>query len=351
MPDQAISLCEVACVDALPPGALALLGQDAFSTVGWYQATLATGLPDGARAAFQVAEAGGRILAVLPMLRRSGRFGALVTPFTCLWQPLLAPGLTAAELHAIGRALALSWRRYGVVRLEAMPAGSPALEAFFAGLRGAGLRLLAFDHFGNWHESVAGEGWEAYLAARPRRLRTAIARQTRRLSQQAGFAFTVARGTAGLAEAIAAYEAVFAASWKQPEPRPAFNPALMRACAQDGTLRLGLVFLDGEPIAAQLWVVHQRWAGVLKLAYHEAHRAWAPGNVLTGLMIRALLEQEQIAEIDFGRGDDEYKQQWAGERRQRLGMLVVNPWAMAGALHVARHVAGRLRKRGRLFWK
>ena len=232
-----------------------------------------------------------------------------------------------------------------------MPAGSPALEAFFAGLRGAGLRLLAFDHFGNWHESVAGEGWEAYLATRPRRLRTAIARQTRRLSQQPGFAFMVARGAAGLPEAIAAYEAVFAGSWKQPEPHPAFNPALMRACARDGTLRLGLVFLDGAPVAAQLWVVHQRWAGVLKLAYHEAHRAWAPGNVLTGLMIRALLEQEQIAEIDFGRGDDAYKQQWAGERRQRLGMLVVNPWALAGALHMVRHVAGRLRKRGRLLWK
>ena len=87
-------------------------------------------------------------------------------------------------------------------------------------------------------------------------------------------------------------------------------------------MRLGILSIAGEPIAAQLWIVHGRWAGVLKLAYRETHKALAPGNVLTGLMIRHLLEHDAIAEIDFGRGDDDYKQQWARERRQRVGLLV-----------------------------
>lgn len=349
MPDPVVTLREVMTLDALPPEAQALFGQDAFSTLGWYRATLAAGLPDTARPAFQIAEAGGQVLAVLPMRHLSGALGALATPYTCLWQPLLAPGLSEPQLHAIGRALGRAWRRHGTVRLEAMPACIVALDALQHGLRQAGLRLLAFEHFGNWYEGVAGQGWDAYLAARPRRLRTAITRQTKRLRQQPGFAFRLLQSETGLADAIADYEAVYAASWKQLEPHSAFNPALMHACAQDGTLRLGILSIAEQPVAAQLWVVHHRWAGVLKLAYHEAHKALAPGNVLTGLMIRHLLQHDAIEEIDFGRGDDEYKQQWARERRRRVGVLVVNPLSMGGALQTLRHAVGRLRKKGLLF--
>ncbi len=351
MPDNEVRVREVASLDALPADARALFGQDAFSTIGWYRATLAAGLPEAAQAAFQLAEAGGQVLAVMPMQHLAGALGALATPYTCLWQPLLAPGLDEARLHAIGRALALAWRHHGVVRLEAMPADSPGLDALLAGLRQAGRRVLAFDHFGNWHESVAGQGWDTYLAARPRRLRTAITRQTKRLREQPGFAFTLVQGEAGLAEAIAAYEAIYAASWKAPEPHPGFNPALMRACAQDGSLRLGILAVSGAPVAAQLWIVHGRWAGVLKLAYAEAHRGLAPGNVLTGLMIRHLLAHDRIAEIDFGRGDDAYKQHWARERRQRLGVLVADPWRRGAALAILRHAVGEVRKKGLLFWK
>ncbi len=345
MPDAAaLTLREVADPDALSADALALLGQDAFSTLAWYRATLAAGLPDRARPAFQVVEAGGQTLAVLPMLRQGSALSALATPYTCLWQPLLAPGLAEGQLHAIGGVLARGWRRHGTVRLEAMPAGDSALDALLAGLRAGGLRGLAYAHFGNWHERVAGQGWDAYLAGRPRRLRTAITRQTRRLTAAPGFAFALVQGAAGLDQAIADYETVFDASWKQPEPYPAFNPALMRASAQNGTLRLGILRLHGEPIAAQLWIVHRGWAGVLKLAYHEAHKAWAPGNVLTGLVIRHLLEHDAIAEIDFGRGDDEYKQQWAQARRQRVGLLLANPLTARGGLQILRHALGRWRR-------
>ena len=216
-----------------------MLGQDAFSTPGWYRATLAAGLPDGAQPAFLIAEADGTVIALLPMLRQRGRLGALVTPYTCLWQPLLAPGLGPVQLHAVGHALGRAWRHHGVVRLEAMPADNPAVGALLAGLRGAGLRLLAFDHFGNWHEDLAGQGWDAYLSARSRRLRTAITRQTKRLAQQPGFAFSLVQGADGMEDAIAAYEAVYAASWKEPEPRPAFNGALMRASASRGHVAPG----------------------------------------------------------------------------------------------------------------
>jgi CelD/BcsL family acetyltransferase involved in cellulose biosynthesis len=59
-------------------------------------------------------------------------------------------------------------------------------------------------------------------------------------------------------------------------------------------------------------------------------------------MLRHLLDQEHVAEIDFGRGDDPYKQGWASSRRQRIGVLLVNPWRLSGAVAWLRHGVGRI---------
>ena len=311
---------------ALPAAAHGLLGQDAFSTEAWFEATLLAGLPEGAAGCFQVVSQGEAVSALLAMRRDAGRLSALTTPYTCLWRPLLAPG---ADPKLVGRALAGLWRRGGIVRLDCLP-DDPALAGLFAGLRERGLFVLPFHHFGNWHLDLGGMGWADYVASRPGQLRSAIGRHTNRLMGKEGAIFTLTQNADGLVEAIAAYEHVYARSWKQAEPQPHFNAALMRACAADGTLRLGIIRLGGTPIAAQFWLVHGRWAAVLKLAYDEAARKLAPGNVLTALMIRRLMEQDGVRTIDFGRGDDDYKVQWTGERRQRVGALVVNPLTLSG---------------------
>ena len=138
--------------------------------------------------------------------------------------------------------------------------------------------------------------------------------------------FTLVDGLAGLEPAMADYARVYAASWKEPEPFPQFNPTLMRAAAHAGCLRLGLLRMDGAPVAAQFWLRHECWAGVQKLAHDEAYRQLAPGTVLTALMVRHLLETEGVTELDFGRGDDPYKQLWTGERQQRVGVVLAAPW-------------------------
>ncbi len=325
----------------LPEDALALFGADAFSTRAWYASTVAAALAQDEVASFQLVRHGERTAAIFPMLRAGRRLSALTTPYTCLWQPLLVPD---ADLMAIGTTLAPIWRRSGVVRLDCLPAEAAWLPGLVRGLASGGLHALPFEHFGNWHVRVADLDWPAYVDGRPGQLRSAINRQVRRLMKQ-GATFTLTHDEGGLEDAIAAYETVYAASWKEKEPYPAFNATLMRATAADGTARIGVLRLGGAPIAAQFWLRHGGWAAVLKLAYDETHRALAPGNVLTALMIRQLMEQERVTELDFGRGDDAYKQAWTGQRRSRIGVLVAAPTTQAGALAIARHQAGRLMKK------
>ena len=335
-------ITEFSSLENLPEAARALFGQGAFSTRAWY-GSIAAALPPGAQPCFQVVETAGSVDAVFPMQQMAGALSALATPYTCLWTPMTASGLSIDRLHAIGRDLAPIWRPAGVVRLEAMAAQNPAMDAVLEGLRRAGLRTLPFNHFGNWHLDASGLGWDAYLAGRPGEIRSTVRRATKRLMDASGAVFTLVQGTHGLEPAIDAYQAVYDASWKQSEPYPQFNPALMRACAADGSLRLGIITLAGAAIAAQFWLVHDRWAGVLKLAHTEAHRALAPGTVLTALMIRHLLDVDGVHELDFGRGDDAYKRLWTGARRQRVGVLVVNPLSVRGIMAIARYQTGHLR--------
>ncbi|MBV8592001.1 MAG: GNAT family N-acetyltransferase [Acetobacteraceae bacterium] len=241
--------------------------------------------------------------------------------------------------YLIGRFL----RRWAVIRLDALAPEDPEWRPLTIGLRRSGLLSYWFDHFGNWYQPL--QTWPDYLAARSGSLRETIRRKTKRLAWE----IEILDGTERLEHGIAEFETVYNRSWKEPEPFPAFNPALMRLAAARGMLRLGISRFEGRSVAAQFWIVeklpgHHR-ATVLKLAHDEAHKAQSPGTVLTAFMIRALLERDAVQEIDFGRGDDPYKRLWAGIRRQRKGLLLINPRRPRGLSNLALTAAGAVRRR------
>jgi len=329
----------------LPADAAELWDTSLFGSRLWWETVLAAAMPAGTTACFMLCRIRGRPAALFPMRRPAGRsaFESLTTPYTCLYAPLLAGWLSAAEGQAVFRAFGAVCRGWALTRLDAMAAEWPFLPALTDGVGGAGLIPLRFDHFGNWTEHLGTDGWAGYLAARPGALRETIRRRLRRAERMADAAFTVFAGPAGLAAGIASFESVYDRSWKDPEPFPAFNAALMRATAAAGTLRLGVWSVGAQAVAAQVWVVEHKRATVLKLAHDEAFKAHSPGTVLTALMLRRLLDDEGVREIDFGRGDDAYKRGWARDRRQRIGIVFANPWRVQGLRAIGRHVLGRLR--------
>lgn len=309
------------------------------ATGPWFEATLAAALPPGA----------GRFAADGPVglfLRAEGRsLRALETPYTLTWRPLLAPG-APADITAAAATLGRLFRRRPPARLDCLAEDAPGLDAFRAGLRRAGLAVLPFAHFGNRHAATGG-GWEGYLAARPSALQNTLRRKQARAARAFRIERIAAPGPA-LEAGIAAFEAVRARSWKPHEPWPDFDAALMRGLAVAGTLRLGVLrTADGTPIAAQYWALQQAGtsAVVPKLFHDEAHKPASPGTVLTAAMIRALIEEDGVAELDFGRGDDAYKQAWTDHRRQRQGWLLADPWHPAGLAAIARAAARRLLRR------
>jgi CelD/BcsL family acetyltransferase involved in cellulose biosynthesis len=343
-----VRLQEFATLDALPAATdrLFAASPNVFHSQAWWRTVLAFGMPRDARPCFLLVWVDDAPVALFPLQRPAtgGMLASLTTPYTCEYTPLLAPGLETPMLAEIFVAFALFCRGWATTRLDALPDDWPALPACLDGARQAGLTVVRFAHFGNWYEEVHGLDWAGYLARRPGALRETIRRKLRRGTRRADASFGIVTRPADLEPGIEAFEQVYARSWKDPEPFPRFNAALMRETAAAGLLRLGIWRIGPTPVAAQLWIVERGTATVLKLAHDEAFEADSPGTVLTALMLRTLLDDARVGVIDFGRGDDPYKQGWARQRRQRIGLVLVNPRRLAGLGFLARHRLGQARK-------
>jgi CelD/BcsL family acetyltransferase involved in cellulose biosynthesis len=326
----------------VPAGLLA--GLPFQSTAGWWRCVLAAGLPADRIPRLLLACDGAKPVGFLPLCDGPGGPAGLVTPYTCLFQPTAAP---QADYVALGLAFARAVAA-PVLRLDALDPLWPGWGPLLAGFAAAGWRPAWFESFGNWHTDTPA-GWPAYLAARPGALRETIRRKLGRAEASPEYRFVLARQPDEAAAALADYEVVYRSSWKPPEPFPRFNAAFVAEAAAADVLRLGVLHHAGTPIAAQYWTVETLpkkgcVATVLKLAHDENRRQLSPGTVLTAWMIRALLA-EGVTALDFGRGDDPYKQLWATARRQRRGLILARPLHPRGAAALARQALGQVRRR------
>lgn len=331
----------------LPPGAQNLFEQAPFqSSLAWWQSVQRAALPAAAKPHFVICSEAGRAVALVPLLRTAdGKLQSLCTPYTLLWQPLVASSIDWPAFERVGTALGRACRAWPVWQCDAIDPAWPGLSPLLSGLRRARTLALRYDHFGNWHEAVARRCWSDYLQARPGSLRQTIRRKQAQADRDPDLRFELACTPDEATAALPAYTKVYRRSWKQPEPFPDFDAVLLPGVAELGALRLAVLWHGAEPIAAQYWIVWKGTATVLKLAHDEAHRARSPGTLLTAWMIRRLLDTERVQELDFGRGDDPYKQLWATSRRQRIGLVLADPIRPAGFAALARQAAGRLAHR------
>ena len=340
-------------LDSLPERVVAFVGEaerrSFFHGIPWYRALYATACPDGDAPRIYVAEDNGRPVAVL-IARERWRAGTLRTHmlisvshilYTWDYAPILDAGEGMAGLSEIIAAIATSSPAFDVLRFDSMDPHSPGFTAMVAGFRRHGFLVQPFKNFGNWYENVLGQTSEIYLANRSPQMRYAIGRRIRGLARSGRGRYELVTGGAKLDQAFADYERVAAQSWKKDkEPAPACVSAIVHAAAKAGALRLGIYYIDDEPAAAQIWIVQGGGATIFRLAYAEKFGKLSVATALTWEIMRHVLDVDKPREIDFARGDDEYKKKWLPRRREKWGMLVFNPNTAKGLVSAAKNLIG-----------
>jgi hypothetical protein len=267
--------------------------------------------------------------------------------YSCFYAPHF-PGSGSelrSNLRAIVKEVAREKPRWDAVEIKPLAVESREFTELVGAFKAAGFIVQTFFSFGNWYLPVNNRTFAQYSESLPSVLKNTLSRKRKKLEKTGRAKIEIVTGGPGLDPAIDAYMKVYLSSWKQPEPYAHFVPGLIRSCAAMGALRLGIIHVDGEPAAAQLWIVHGGNALIYKLAYDERFADLSVGTILSATLFQHALDVDKVTEVDYLSGDDAYKKDWMSKRRERWGILALNPRTPRGALAIARHVGGRALKR------
>jgi hypothetical protein len=348
--------------EALPDSFLDLLREngdrDFFLTKEWFQNFTQTALSPSDRV--RIYTVGGTPVQVpaegLFLARTSSqskkwsdgrKLFSLTNYYSCFFAPhLRSNSQRAAEaLRSLTQVWAAETPRWDSIEIKPLDSGSASFAILVEQLRNSGFAVQTFFSFGNWYLPVKGRSFAEYLESLPSVLKNTLSRKRKKLEKSGRVRIEIVTGGEQLESAIEAYTKIYLSSWKQPEPFPGFMPGLIRTCAKMGVLRLGLVHVDNEPAAAQLWIVHRKSALIYKLAYDERFADLSVGTILSSTLFQHALDVDKVEEVDYLSGDDAYKRDWMSHRRERWGILALNPRTPRGLLQIARHIGGRAVKR------
>ena len=282
-----------------------------FDRLAWWQGLMQH---CGLRPLIVVANDGGNY-AVLPLRRDGAKLTALANWYSFTARPLYTPG---ADVPALLGAIAHDLKKHAAqIALAPLPGEDDTVLHIEHAFKLAGWVTFR-DQFAKNHVlAVQGRSYADYIAARPGQVRTTLKRKAGKVAVTIAAEFVAANW--------AAYEAVYAQSWKPEEGSPQFLRGFAEAEGAAGRLRMGLAFAGGEPVAAQLWTVEHGTAFIHKLAHTQASKPLSPGTTLTAALFEQVIDRDHVALIDFGTGDDGYKCDWMEQVRPRHRLQLYRP--------------------------
>jgi len=335
-----------------------------FAGLGWFKNLAASAMEAGGALHIYGLEEEGRALAALVLRSPRSPQGSVLrgqelsahalssfTNFqTCEFAPAFAAGAGAPRelLTPIWRYVANERPSWDLIEVNSLPIDDACFDGMCAALTNAGFAVRRFPHFGNRYETFDTTSYEHYLKQRDtsdRKQFQNYQRKRRRLEKESALRVRIIAGAITDIEQVAAdYEQIHAASWKDVEAFEDFLPSLLREAASHSRLRMGVLYLNGTPVATEVGLLHDNRATMIKTAYDSRYREHSVGAIVMMDVIKHLIEVDRVREIDFGRDDQAYKKLWVPQQRERWAVVACNPRTARGLLALGRILSVQARR-------
>ncbi|OHD10011.1 GNAT family N-acetyltransferase [Sphingopyxis sp. RIFCSPHIGHO2_12_FULL_65_19] len=296
----------------LPATARAAGFASPFDRAAWFDLLTAHGFAGGGR--IDAWGNAGSMRAWLPLRADGvGHLAGLTNWYSFSIRPLFdGDGDRAAALRALFGRL-----RPRAARLTLYPVVDPDEAA--AALRAAGWWVTVIAAGDRHWLDLGAMDYDGWWASRPGALRSTVQRKAKKNIVDIQLLTAFDDGS------WAAYEQVYAASWKPEEGHPALLRAFAEAEGAGGRLRMGIARIGGIPVAAQFWTVEDGTAFIHKLAHVEDSLKASPGTLLSAALFRHVIEVDRVKRVDFGTGNDAYKRDWMNRHDPLWRIEAFNP--------------------------
>lgn len=196
--------------------------------------------------------------------------------------------------------------------------------------------------------------YSSYYQQRPSQLRNTIKRREKKLIKAHQYRTEIITNVEAFDLAFSAYKTIYQQSWKGDEYSFDFIEKVCLAALIENKLRFGLLFVDDEPAAAQLWFLQtadddsaeqknsellQTTASIFKLAYSPKYQQYSVGSILSLALSEHVISKDKATIIEFGMGSESYKKDWLTDKRTRRSYQVFNPKSIYGKLAIIRYIA------------
>jgi CelD/BcsL family acetyltransferase involved in cellulose biosynthesis len=284
------------------------------------------------------------------LLGRFGREGLLA-----IWEKLVAtPGWERLRLRDLPYG-AVEWQLRDLAHAAGLATGT------WASLESPYLVLPEKEKPQKVQKLVPADArYEQVEAALDAKFRQNLRRRRRRLAEKGELVYLLVdnKDAIALDEALADFFEIEASGWKgkggtaiaQKPELVGFYTQLARDAAKRGALALGLLELDGKPIAAHFSMVHAGRHYLIKIGYDESLHEHSPGQQLVSDAIRDSCARG-LTEFDFLGPNMPWKLDWESKLRAHAWLTIFNRGRKARLVHSARYVwwpiARAFFKRGR----
>jgi CelD/BcsL family acetyltransferase involved in cellulose biosynthesis len=214
--------------------------------------------------------------------------------------PIAAPDDRQAAAQALGRALAATRREWDLFLGDNLPGTGWRERIGGAIVRREGSPVVA----GAW------PSWDDYLATRTPDFRQELRRKERRLAEQ-GLEYRLVTREEELGRALDLLFGLHRARWGEEASfwfagQEPFHRAFARVALANGWLRLRLLELDGEPVAAYQGFRFEGAEWSYQYGRAPSARRGSVGLILIAHAVREALAQG-VRDFRFGPGAQEYK--------------------------------------------
>ena len=284
-----------------------------FDRAEWFDLLAAHGFAGQGR--FDARGKAGKTTALLSLrIEKPGDLAGLTNWYSFAIRPLYAGPDRDAALNDL-----LLNLRSQATHISLYPVRDEDRQSIAGALRAAGWWVKATPAGDRHWLDLAGLDHDGWWASRPGALRSTVQRKAKKGVVDIQLLTEFDPGS------WAAYEQIYAASWKPEEGHPALLRAFAEAESARGTFRMGIARIEGVPVAAQFWTVEDGTAFIHKLAHVEDSLKASPGTLLSAALFRHVIEVDRVKHVDFGTGNDAYKRDWMNRHDPLWRIEAFNP--------------------------